>query len=511
MDVTRFREDDETWDNPYLVVFHEYVHLVLGLNFDSIPPWLNEGLAEFWGNTIIEGERVYEGRHVPYHLQTLRRRTPLSLAALMAVKEGSPEYVEENRATIFYAESWALVHYLVLGSDDRQGQINRLAALLQAGRPAAEAAREAFGDIAVLDREFQSYVRRPAFRYRRRMARLDVKEDAWPARRLSDAESLALRAGFHVATGRPAEARDLADLSLGLDPGSAAAHEALALLAWRQGGRTRAREELAKATSVPGASDYAHYLYGQLLWESLDREGLERVEASFRRAVELNASFAGALASLAQVMAERGAPLAETLPLAVRAARLEPGEIEHSLVALRLAARSGAVQEARAQAETLLARSHGEDRGKVEALLRELSAPRPQPGPPDLEKACEAGDAASCASLAVALERGEGVTADPAKAARLFEGACAAGVGEACARLASMLRRGRGVARDDRRAETLLTHACDSGLAFACGELGALLSEGGEGVPRDPVRARAVSRKACEAGDAAACARAGGP
>ena len=56
-------------------------------------------------------------------------------------------------------------------------------------------------------------------------------------------------------------------------------------------------------------------------------------------------------------MAARGAPVAETLPLAVRAARLEPGEIDHSLTALRLAAQGGGVREARAQAEALLARS----------------------------------------------------------------------------------------------------------------------------------------------------------
>lgn len=294
------------------------------------------------------------------------------------------------------------MHYLVLGSDERRGQINRFAALLQAERPAKEAAQGAFGDIDALDRELQSYVRRPVFRYRRRLARVEVKEKAWAARSLPDAESLALRAGFHVALARGAEARDLAGRSLGLDPGAAAAHEALALLAWREGRRSDAREELARATSLPGASDCAHYLCGHLLWESLTgAEGLERVEASFRRAVELKASFAGAYESLARVMAERGAPLAETLPLAVRAAQLEPGEIEHSLTALRLAARGGGVQESRAQAETLLVRAEGEDREKVEAFLRELSEPRQLPPVEvDLEKACEAGDAASCASFA---------------------------------------------------------------------------------------------------------------
>lgn len=399
-DVARFREGDEAWDNPYLVVFHEYVHLVLRLNFESLPVWLNEGLAEFWGNTIIDGERVYEGRYVPYHLQTLRQRAPMPLAALFAVDHGSREYHEENRATIFYAQSWALVHYLVLGSDERQGQINRLAGLLHSGRPAEEAAREAFGDLDALDKELQAYVRRPVLRYRRRQARVGVEADAWPARVLPDAESLALRAGFHVAMGRGAEARDLAGRALGLDPGSSAAHEALALLAWREGKRPEAREALARATSLPGASDFAHYLYGNLLWESLGGpEGLERVEASFRRATELNASFAAAYEGLARVKAQRGAPVSETLPLAVRAAQLEPGEIDHALTALRLAGRGGGVEEARAQAEKLLARSRGDDRAKVEALLRELAEP-PR-------------------ARAVPVPRGTGATDAPAGATRL--------------------------------------------------------------------------------------------
>ncbi len=309
MDAARFHEGGDAWDNPYLVVFHEYVHLVLRQNFDSLPVWLNEGLAEFWGNTIVEGERVHEGRTVSQHLQTLRQRTLLPLAALFAVRPDSPEYSEQDRATIFYAQSWALVHYLVLGSEERRGQVNRFAALLQAGQPAPEAAREAFGDMEALDRELQSYVRRPVFPYRRRAARVEVTEKAGTARSLADAESLAFRAAFHVAMDRGGEARALAGRSLDLDPGQAAAHEALGLLAWKEGRRSEAREALARATSLPGASDYAHYVYGHLLWESLSgAEGLERVEASFRRAVELNASFASAHASLARVMAKRGAP-----------------------------------------------------------------------------------------------------------------------------------------------------------------------------------------------------------
>ncbi len=407
-DVARYREGDESWDNPYRIVFHEYVHVVLRLNYASLPAWLNEGLAEFWGNAIVEGDRVYEGRYVPYHLRTLRERAPMPLRALFAVTHDAPEASERNRATLFYAQSWALVHYLVLGSDERQGQINRFAALLQGDRPADEAAKEAFGDIEALDRELQSYVRRPVLRYRRRPASLKVKDGEWPARRLTDAESLALRAGFHVATGRGTEARDLAARSLALEPAGAAAHEALALLAWREGRRDEALQALRRATALPGASDFAHYLLGLLLWESLSPgDGLEGVEAALRRAVEMNPAFAAAHARLASVMAERGAPLEQSLPLAVRAAQLEPGEIEHSLTALRLAARRGGVPQARAQAEALLARSEGRDKARVEAFLRELSPPalppRIVPTPPDTRGVGLAPGAAEAAPGAVTV------------------------------------------------------------------------------------------------------------
>jgi hypothetical protein len=46
MDVSRPQEDDDTWDNPYRSVVHDYVHLVLRLNYVELPAWLEEGLAD---------------------------------------------------------------------------------------------------------------------------------------------------------------------------------------------------------------------------------------------------------------------------------------------------------------------------------------------------------------------------------------------------------------------------------------------------------------------------------
>ena len=85
LDMSRFQEDDDTWDNPYRSALHDYVHLVLRLNYVQLPAWLEEGLAEFWGNTIVDGDRVILGRVVPSHQWTLRERTFMPLAKLFAI------------------------------------------------------------------------------------------------------------------------------------------------------------------------------------------------------------------------------------------------------------------------------------------------------------------------------------------------------------------------------------------------------------------------------------------
>jgi Tfp pilus assembly protein PilF len=380
-DVARLRAADGEEDNPFLVVFHEYVHLVLHLNLSTLPAWLDEGLADFWGNTIVDDDHVDIGRFIRYHLATLRRNGLLPLGRLLTIGRDSREYSENNRATIFYAESWAFVHYLGFGIEAPPGPLsplNRFVNLLKAGKPLQDAQREAFGDLEALENKFERYVGQYSFRYRRRPLALRAADEKWTSRTLAPAEALALRAGLHAATGRTNVASALAGEALALDARNAAAHEALAVVAARQSKKDDALASLTRAVELPGASDFAHYFYGRLLWErSSDAPTLEKVEQAFLRAAELNTSYADAYDGLANVMAARGAPLSETLPLAVRAAQLEPSNIDHSITALRLAARGGEAAEVRRRAETLLSNASAEDRIKLEALLKELPPPAP--------------------------------------------------------------------------------------------------------------------------------------
>ncbi|PYV01584.1 MAG: hypothetical protein DMG26_13230 [Acidobacteria bacterium] len=99
---------DAEGDNPYHDLFHEYTHLLVHQNADSLPLWLDEGLAEFYGNSDIHEKEVWLGEPSASHLLLLRSTKLLPLATLFAVDHSSPYYNEENKGSTFYAESWAL-------------------------------------------------------------------------------------------------------------------------------------------------------------------------------------------------------------------------------------------------------------------------------------------------------------------------------------------------------------------------------------------------------------------
>lgn len=502
LDVSRFEDGDDTWDHPYRSALHDYVHLVLRLNHAQLPAWLEEGVAEFWGNTIVDGDRTIVGHVIPSHQWTLRERTYLPFAKLFAIGPGSPEFSESDRATPFYAEAWALVHLLAV-SEARQGQLARLLDLLRSGRPASTAVTEALGDIAALEREYTAYVGRGAFVDRRRPALPETKPAL--ARELPEAESLALRAAFVSAAGNSAEAATLAADAVRADPGSAAGHEARGIIAFRAERRDEARQLLERAAQLPGASDYAHAVLGQLYWEDVKgKAGLTRAEAEFQRALELNPRFAKMHESLALVKEAGGAPADQTVPLAQRAAALEPGHLGYRITVIRLMARGGQLQQARSQGERLLASLTGAERQQTEAAIVEISDPKRLPP----EAGCAGGFGPACHLLGLQYRDGTGVAKDPARAAAYFQKGCDGGHGASCASLGVAFEDGVGVAKDVPRAFALFRKACDATDRWACTRLAFALASGA-GIDKDVAEAARLLDRSCAAADAMACAKLG--
>jgi|GEM_PF-902420 len=107
-------DDDEAAQQ---TIFHEYVHHLFRIAEDDPPLWFNEGTADIFGGMRVERERVLIGTPFQGRVSYLQGETLLPLDQLFAADQSSKIYIEERHTGVFYAESWAFVHYLHFGDN----------------------------------------------------------------------------------------------------------------------------------------------------------------------------------------------------------------------------------------------------------------------------------------------------------------------------------------------------------------------------------------------------------
>ncbi len=367
---------DAEGDNPYEVLYHEYVHLLLRLNFRSLPVWLDEGYAEFLGHTRIGEKDLVMGEPSRSHIELLRETRLLPLEVLLKVDHRSPYYNEANKTSVFYAQAWALVHYLMLDDQMRKEQpLAKFGQLIANDVDAIEAARQAFGDLKPFEKKVESYVRQASFHYYYLKSPARVTEKDFVPRTLPPAESAALRGDFHLHMRRMAEARALLDEALRLDPNLALAYESMGFLHYRGGEREEAAKHFARAVELDSRSHLAHYYHAMLLVKgSIRADTLPEAEASLRRVIELNPDFAPAYSMLAMFYSLRKETLEKALAAARKAAELEPGELRHYLNLGQVLLRMERTVDARVIGDQVLAAARSPDiRAAAEAFLREVN------------------------------------------------------------------------------------------------------------------------------------------
>lgn len=341
-------------------VIHEYGHLLTRLNIPDAPAWLDEGLAELWGTAVIEGGTTEVGRPAAHHLKVLRSRRPwIPLVDLVAMTR-APDPRESTRLSLFYAQSWALAHCLVLGGClDRAGAPANLQLAppryverLRQGADPVEAARLAFGDLAAIEEALSEYVRAARFRALRfEVSSSPAEAGHFVLKTLSPAEALSVRAGFLLDGERPAAALPLLAEAVALEPNAAPALETLGRFYFQQNNPTEAAKWFDRAIESESPSYVAHY-YKAILTRTIrgasdgreargEGQGVLSEEDHLRRAIALDATFAPAYASLAGLLTGRrreaegeretaGGRLGEAVELARRATELEPANAAYA-------------------------------------------------------------------------------------------------------------------------------------------------------------------------------------
>jgi hypothetical protein len=97
------------------VVYHELTHYFLARGLASRPTWLNEGLAEYFSTAEVRDDEISLGAISQERLQMLQASSLLPLKQFFAVDTSSPYYNESFKASVYYSQAWAFVHYMMHG------------------------------------------------------------------------------------------------------------------------------------------------------------------------------------------------------------------------------------------------------------------------------------------------------------------------------------------------------------------------------------------------------------
>jgi hypothetical protein len=133
---------------------HEYAHLALGASGLQLPPWLKEGLAEFFATLRITEHGAELGGPLPGRVNTLQRQTWMPLTDLLSLSEESQSRQQRPAADLFYAESWALTEMLMLSPDYAPG-------FQKFGTPSMAALSETYS-VEAVTRDLHAWINRPS-------------------------------------------------------------------------------------------------------------------------------------------------------------------------------------------------------------------------------------------------------------------------------------------------------------------------------------------------------------
>jgi TonB family protein len=325
---------DAQGEHPYATVYHEYTHLLSSRAEEWMPLWLDEGLAEFYQNTEIRDKEVLLGEPSPENILLLRQQRLLPLATLFTVDQNSPYYHEQNKGSIFYAESWALTHYFMM--KDNQEKTHRLTdyrELVSQKVDAVTAAARALGDLKQLQATLEKYVAQASFYEFKASISAEVDDTTFTVQALSPTQADAVRANFLVYDQRAKDARTLLERVLRDDPSNASAHETMGYLEFRQGHLDEARKWYEQAVKLDSQSFLANYYFAAIAMNGgqLNSENKSQVENSLRAAIKLNPSFAPAYDQLAVFFGMQRQNLEEAHTLVLTAVQLDRGNLHYRL------------------------------------------------------------------------------------------------------------------------------------------------------------------------------------
>jgi tetratricopeptide (TPR) repeat protein len=362
-------------------IYHEYIHQV-SREDRWWPLWFKEGVAEFYSTIQLRdgNETARVGLSIPEHLGRLRNGVMIPIDEFLRVDQTSRYYNQGREQSLFYAQSWALVHYLFLKRPGGSDQMLSYLQLLGSGTDVETSFQTAFGsDYQTLGTELDLYIDNsltlPAIDYR-----LDdavERSDRWDAEDITEAE-----ASYHLGevlwrVDRRDEAVEHLERAIALAPDDDRPLNLMAMIYETDGDPDTAFEFFERAASIESAGYLPHLFFGQ---RALVRVGdgagsdLDSAVRHLRRAVELRPDSFEAISWLGQALVRSPETASEAATVLGRAVELDDTDHDLAVTYFRALWMSGETERAQEGLETLLRGGPGAEASRrAEGLLSDIA------------------------------------------------------------------------------------------------------------------------------------------
>lgn len=325
----------------FRTIFHEYTHFLIDNQIGrmNVPPWLNEGLAEYYEMLHFGiDEKITLGATNDEHLRLLRQNKLIPLETFFNTEYFTLHLQSREIAVRFYAQAWALIHFLKHGNGDLGNrQFDNFLNQIQNGKSWKAAFQEEFRlEFAQIERELSEYINQKSFTFTslplKNKFNFNPEMQTLP---VSEAEAKAVLGDLLFRINRFDSAAAILEEALKLDAGSVPANISLGLVRMRQKNFTEAKKYLENAIRADEKNYLAHYYYAYVL----SREGMseygfvsgydyartEKMRDALKQAIALNPEFAQSYNLYAFISVVRNEEIDRGLEYIKKALKLAPG------------------------------------------------------------------------------------------------------------------------------------------------------------------------------------------
>ncbi|KTE23575.1 MULTISPECIES: hypothetical protein [unclassified Sphingopyxis] len=256
-------------------LFHEYGHHFMRRYLHAaFPAWFIEGFAEYYSTTDFTKDGKAEIGKPPYgRAYGLLEMPKIPAETLLFQRPGTMR--NSGQMDVYYGRAWLLTHMLY-SSTTRSGQLGAYLGAINKGVEAKKAATDAFGDLAQLDRDLNTYLKqRLSYRTTGEPIAVSATVTITPLSPADDA-MLPLQLERKSASGneeRLVKVRDSLTKLAAQHAGDADVWYELAMAEWDRGKEKRdpaaARASVDKALALDPRHVRANVLLGRIMLDAL--------------------------------------------------------------------------------------------------------------------------------------------------------------------------------------------------------------------------------------------------